>query len=379
MPCRRRVLGLLGAFMADAAGRSASAGLPNWQRVAPAAAGFDGDLDARVDKLVTDKRIWGLHGIVITRGADLVYERYFTGADEAWGRQLGTVQFGPAVLHDLRSVSKSVVALLYGIALEQGEVPAPEAPLVAQFPEYADLLPGREAITVGHALMMTMGLAWDESSMPYTDPANSEIAMEEAPDRYRYVLGRPVHEAPGRHWVYCGGATAVLAHLLARGTGQALPAFAQSHLFEPLGIETAEWSKGADGVPSAASGLRLTPRSMAVLGQLLLARGAWNGRQVVPRAWIEAAVAPRVAADEARSFGYHWYSGHFPIPPRADAAFRQPKMEPWWGAFGNGGQRIFVFPTLALTIATTSGNYDAANSWIPPVRLVREAILPSLL
>jgi CubicO group peptidase (beta-lactamase class C family) len=118
---------------------------------------------------------------------------------------------------------------------------------------------------------------------------------------------------------------------------------------------------------------------MAVLGQLLLARGAWNGRQVVPRAWIEAAVAPRVAADEARSFGYHWYSGHFAIPPRADAAFRQPKMEPWWGAFGNGGQRIFVFPTLALTIATTSGNYDAANSWIPPVRLVREAILPSLL
>jgi CubicO group peptidase (beta-lactamase class C family) len=226
---------------------------------------------------------------------------------------------------------------------------------------------------------MTMGLDWDESSIPYTDPANSEIAMEAAPDRYRFVLSRPVLEPAGRHWIYSGGATALLGHLLAKGTGQTLPDFARDNLFTPLGITAFEWAKGDDGTASAASGLRLTPRSIAVIGQLLLAGGAWNGRQVVPQAWIEAAVLPRVAADEARSFGYHWYSGHFGLTPRPEAKFRQVRMERWWGAFGNGGQRLFVLPGLDLAIVTTSGNYNASDSWIPPVRIVREAILPSLL
>lgn len=379
MQSRRTVLGLMGSIMAEAAAQAVSAQVPNWTVVAPGSAGFDANLDARIDKLIADKRVWGLHGIVITRGTDLVYERYFEGVDQTWGRDLGLVRFGPETLHDLRSVSKSILGLLYGIALARGKVPGPDAPVMPLFPEYADLGPGREALTVGHVLTMTMGLDWDESSIPYSDPANSEIAMETAPDRYRYVLGRPVHEAPGRHWIYSGGATALLGHLLAKGTGQSLPDFAREAFFEPLGITAFEWVRGSDGTPSAASGLRLTPRSTAVIGQLLLNGGLWKGRQVVPHAWIEAAVAPRVAADEARSFGYHWYSGHFGIQPRPEAKFRQARMERWWGAFGNGGQRIFVMPALDLTIVTTAGNYNKPDNWVPPIRVVREAILPSLL
>jgi len=365
--------------MADAVAQGLSAQTPVWTPVAAADAGFDGALASRVDKLIAEKRVWGLHGVVVTRGRNLVYERYFEGVDQAWGRDLGTVRFDADTLHDLRSVSKSILALLYGIALEKGKVPPLDAPLLPLFPQYADLMPGREAITVKHVLTMTMGLDWDESSIPYTDPANSEIAMETAPDRYRYVLGRPIIEPPGRHWIYSGGATALLGHLLAKGTGQSLPDFARDHLFAPLGITAFEWATGSDGTPSAASGMRLSPRSAALIGQLLLSGGAWNGNQIVPKAWIEAAVTPRVAADEARSFGYHWYSGHFGIAARPEAPFRQARMERWWGAFGNGGQRILVLPAFDLTIVTTSGNYNAPDSWIPPIRVVREAVLPSLL
>ena len=73
-------------------------------------------------------------------------------------------------------------------------MPPPEAPLFAAFPEHADLAgkEGRERLTVHHALSMTMGTDWDETSLPYTDPNNSEIAMDLAPDRYRYVLARRV-------------------------------------------------------------------------------------------------------------------------------------------------------------------------------------------
>jgi CubicO group peptidase (beta-lactamase class C family) len=376
---RRAFVASLGCAMADATAGTVAAASPDWQIAPPQSAGFDAQIDARIDKLAADKRIWGMHGIVVTRGRKLVYERYFEGADAKWGEQIPSRMFTPDTLHDLRSVSKSILSLLYGIALAQGKVPAPETPLLSLFPKYADLAKGREDLRVAHVLTMTMGLDWDESSVPYSNPANSEIAMETAPDRYRFVLERGVLEPPGRHWIYSGGATALLGHILAQGTGKSLPDFAREHLFQPLGITEFEWIKGADGVPSAASGLRLTARNVATIGHLMLARGAWDGRQVVPRDWIEAAVAPKVAADEARRFGYHWYSGYFSIAPRPDARFRQQRMEPWWGAFGNGGQRLFVLPDLDLTIVTTAGNYSTPDQWVPPIRVVREAILPSLL
>jgi hypothetical protein len=133
-----------------------------------------------------------LHGVVVARHGKLVLERYLEGADECWGRSLGTVTFGPDVQHDLRSVSKSIVGLLYGIALADGLVPAIDRPLVDHFP-YPDLAadPQRRRMTIGHALSMTLGIAWDET-LPYSDPRNSEIAMEMARDRYRFVLEQPI-------------------------------------------------------------------------------------------------------------------------------------------------------------------------------------------
>jgi|GEM_PF-3154164 len=128
----------------------------------------------------------GLHGAIIDFRGKRLAEVYFPGKDERWGTPLGVQEHGPATLHDLRSVTKSVVGLLYGIALSQGNVPGPEEPLYASFPQYPDLVnqPGRDRILVGHALSMQMGLDWNED-LPYSDPRNSEIAMEMAPDRCR--------------------------------------------------------------------------------------------------------------------------------------------------------------------------------------------------
>ena len=153
----------------------------------------------------------GLHGVVVARRDGIVSEWYGTGPDFSWGEPHGVVEFGPETLHDMRSVTKSVVALLYGIALERGHVPAPDEPLLRHFPEYPDLAadPRRVARTVEHALTMTLAFEWDESP-PYTSPANSEIAMELAPDRYRFVLDRPITGEPGRERSYCGGASAML-------------------------------------------------------------------------------------------------------------------------------------------------------------------------
>jgi len=165
-------------------------------------------------------------------------------------------------------VFESIVGLLYGIALQQGRVQPPEAPLFTAFPEYADLAAkdGRDRLTIHHVLTMTMGTDWDESSLLYSDPHNSETAMDNAADRYRYILERRMVDTPGAHWTYCGGATALLARMISKGSGKTLHEFARENLFDPLGIGPTEWATGADGEPFAASGVRMSVRDLARIG-----------------------------------------------------------------------------------------------------------------
>ncbi|MCX7378142.1 MAG: serine hydrolase [Alphaproteobacteria bacterium] len=341
----------------------------------PEAAGFRPDLAEQLEAGLRSGALRDLHGVVLARKGQIVLERYLSGPDEAWGRKLGVVQFGPEVLHDLRSVTKSLVGLMYGIALAQGRVPAPEAPLFAQFPEHADLVaatPARAAITVAHVLGMTMGTQWRESGVPYTDPTNDEIAMEMAPDRVRYVLERPVVEAPGQRWVYSGGAVALLGVLIERGTGKGLYAFAQEVLFGPLGITTSEWATGRDGRASAASGARLRPADLLRIGLMVLAGGRSGDTQVVPAGWVQALMQPRVEAFDGVRYGWLWYAGPIGTPAL-------PGRHPWMAGFGNGGQRMWLVPAADLVLVSVSGAYDTPDQWMTPAKLFRDIVMANLI
>ncbi|GIH73989.1 serine hydrolase domain-containing protein [Planobispora longispora] len=328
-----------------------------WQKTSPEKAGFAADLADRLDGLVREGRAPNLHGVVVARRGELVLEHYGSGPDFSWGVPHGTVDFGPDTLHDLRSVTKSVTGLLYGIALAGGLVPGPGEPILRHFPEYPDLAadPRRARLTVEHALTMTLGLEWDESA-PYTGPENSEIAMEMAEDRYRFVLERPIVEEPGVRWHYNGGATALIGALIARGAGRPLEEFARAALFEPLGIDSFEWMAGDDGVASPAAGLRLTPRDMARIGRAVLER------EVIPADWADAMLRPRVPVRGKTSYGYLWY-----VDPDGRAA-----------ATGNGGQRLFLLPGLDLVVAVTAGDYDGPDQDAAPRAVLEEVVLPAL-
>jgi CubicO group peptidase (beta-lactamase class C family) len=339
---------------------------------------FATDVIRRLDQAVAERRVWNIHGLVVLQNGKLIVERYFEGQDRERGvGDLGTVKFAAETLHDLRSCSKSIVALLYGIALQQGKVPAPEASLLSGFPEYRDLDDWeRSRVNVHHALSMTMGTDWDESSLPYVDPRNSETAMDSAPDRYRYILERQVVDRPGVHWTYCGGATALLARLIAKGSGKSLRDFAREYLFGPLGMGPTQWAAGPDGEPFAASGARMSVRDLSRIGTLMLSGGQLEGRQIVPAEWISRCTTPVVSSDELRRYGYQWFL--------LDVAFGKPKgwapgrLERMWMAQGEGGQRLFIIPALQLVIALTAGNYGTEDQWIPPTRVLREVVLASL-
>src|SRR5215471_9240794 len=268
-----------------------------------------------------------------------------------------------------------------GLETVREHAPPPDAPLFASFPEYSDLAadPARNRWTIRNLLTMTMGTDWDELSVPYTDPTNSETAMDMAADRYRFILGAPVVIEPDKRWLYSGGATALLARIIAKGTGKRLDAFAREALFDPLGIGPTEWLADRRGEPIAASGLRMTPRDLVRIGSMMLKSGTWGERRVVSAQWIERSTSPMVDVDEIHSYGYLWYLGKFAFTASTGPRWDRSRLQRFWSAIGNGGQRLFMLPGLDLAVAITAGNYDPPDRWVPPTRVMREVVLPSIL
>ncbi|QYM78361.1 beta-lactamase family protein [Horticoccus luteus] len=318
-----------------------------WTIAEPQAAGFDAaKLRGNFATMLSGEV--NLHAVIVERHGRLVAEGYRTGRDKPQFTFLSRiVAFGPAVRHDTRSVGKSVIALLVGIAQAQGKLGPAGSAVLDFYPELADLAtPALRKITVADLLTMGSGLAWRESGAGFpTD--EDRLAWKKS--QIRFVLGRPTVAEPSRRFNYNSGGTVVLADILERATHMPWTEFARTALFEPLGISDVEWVTDLRSRPMANSGLRLRPRDMAKLGRLVLNRGKWKERQVVPAAWIDEMLRPRLATGvEDTRYGYQWWTG---------SVNWQGRSLPWHAAWGNGSQRIFVIPDLDMTVVFTAGAY----------------------
>ena len=326
-------------------------------------------------------RAWpelGVHAILIERGGQLIYEEYFDGFDERWGVPLGKISMTAESKHDLRSVTKSVVSALVGIAHGEGKIPSLDQPIVDWFPEYPELkTPERRRVTLAHVLSMTSGFEWNES-VPYNDPRNDEIRMTRDSDPLRYALSRSFAVDPGTDFNYNGGLTQVMAAVLVRATKTSLPDYARTKLFEPLNITDVEWVGNLAGMPAAASGLRLRARDLAKFGSLYLHGGKWNGKQIIPASWTELSTRrhfrfrPRTGPDAGGEFGYGyfwWYSCY----PSASGLIEART------AVGNGQQRIFVLPGLDMVVTIFAGRYnDFTIGATLGSTILREHVLPAV-
>ena len=193
------------------------------------------------------------------------------------------VAFDADSLHDMKSVSKSVASLALGIAIDRGLVGSINDPILNFFPELSDLRsPEKERIQLLHALTMSMGLKWVEATPATRDYNNDEARMHMAWDPCRYVLGLAVTTPAGKEFFYNTGALTLVSAIVRKATGRPLDEFARATLFEPLGITGVEWNR-IRGDTDAGGGLRLRPRDMAKIGQLVLAGGRWNDRQIVSK------------------------------------------------------------------------------------------------
>jgi CubicO group peptidase (beta-lactamase class C family) len=327
-----------------------------WDVAAPEARGLDPAVLCAIGPRFEQWKEADVHAVVVARNGALVYEHYFAGEDEKWGRPLGRVAYDAGKLHDLRSITKSVTSLLVGIALDRGWIKDIDTPALSFFSEYADLRSAeKDRVTLRHLLTMSAGFAWNEIGVPYTNPENSVRRMTDAPDPYRYVLEQPLATPPGQSFNYNSGATALLAAVLHQTSGKTLDVLAKEVLFDPLGIADAEWLRFANGDPIAGYGLRLRPRDLAKIGQLVLAHGVWQGKQVVPASWIAQSTTPQINGEGLISgeglffYGYQWWLG------RSLVARREVD---WTAGVGLGGQRLFVVPDRDIVVVVTAGLYS---------------------
>jgi CubicO group peptidase (beta-lactamase class C family) len=313
-------------------------------------AGIDPQKIKKLTQLILADSIPNIHSLLIEKDGKLVYENYFSGDDERWGKNLGYISHAANDLHDIRSISKSVVSACIGIAVEQHLIKSIDQPIFSFFPEYERYATGQKKnITIRHLLTMSSGLEWNEEDNGKSE--NCESHMEHSQNPVEYILSRPLANNPGTSWNYNSGGTQILAAIIKKVSGQNIDEFAAKNLFIPLSIQNHQWVKMDGGDPAAASGLRLTSRDLLKFANLYFNDGIYDNRQILPKNWIDSsfnASIKRSSDEDSGAYGYQFWIDNDSI---------KGKSLTYQVAKGNGGQRIFFFKDYQMIVIVTAGNY----------------------
>lgn len=264
-----------------------------------------------------------LHSLLVSWQGNLVLEQYFNG----------TRASRPA---NVKSVSKSLISALVGIAIERDFIESVDQPITAFFPDAFTTAADapKRTITVEDLLTMRAGLE-STSSRNYG-------AWVRSRNWVRYALARPLSSEPGIDMDYSTGNTHLLSAIITKVTRKSTRQFAQDVLAGPLGFTLADWPRDPQGVYFGGNDMLLTPRQMVAFGELYLNRGVRNGRQVLPAAWVDASFVARARSHWSdQLYGYGWW-------------MRDISGRRIYFAWGYGGQFIFVVPDLQLVVVTTS-------------------------
>jgi len=263
-----------------------------------------------------------IRSVVVLRHGRLAFEFYREG-------------LSATTLHDARFATASVVSTLVGIALQKGHIKSVKQPLWDFFPNAfgVGVDPRATTITLEHVLTLTAGF----------DPAVKQIGRWAFP--LDFALQRRLVSDPGAAFSFNPGTAHIAARVLVRTTGRSMSSFAREHLFRPLQIERFLWRiDGPGGGELGYSGLQLTARDMAKLGQLYLQGGVWSGKALMSSAYAEAATRQQSSGGAPLNlgYGYLWWVASTGSP------------SPEFIAGADDGQRIYADRTLGVVAVLTS-------------------------
>lgn len=201
---------------------------------------------------------------------------------------------------------------------------------------------------------MSSGFKWNED-VPYNNPENSEVLMTKSPNPIKYVLSQPILKKPGSEWRYNGGTVQLLAAIIEKATGKKIDEYANENLFIPMGIKTFQWYKFPGTTePSAASGLRFRSRDMLKFGILCQQNGNWQGKQIVPKTWVQQSFLKSMNVSSSVGYGYLFWKEYIQTAQKYNLELTV--------ANGNGDQRIFFDDKNKLIVVVTAGNYNGAGT-----------------
>jgi CubicO group peptidase (beta-lactamase class C family) len=293
--------------------------------------------------------------LIVYKDDHIVKEQYFRSTDS----------LSP---HDVRSVTKSVVSTLMGIAIDKGIIPSEDQKIGDYVrPLVGTLDSGKANITIRNVITMSSGLSGND--LPDVTEYNN---WYNAPNQLQYTLNKSLIQQPGQVFGYNTGASHLISVILTQAGGMSTLQFARQYLFGPLEITDRPWQQDKQGYCIGGAGLSLTPHDMLKIGQLYLKKGMYNGVRVVSEEWIKKASTFKITTNGAQPFGpgygYFWWTG-------------SRDSHEYFFANGYGGQFIVVVPDLNLVVVAANvwSNVSvdtASQQWYNTIDLIMNRIVP---
>ncbi len=324
----------------------------DWARATPEELGIDSQALAEAYTVLHEKES-GVSALVVVRHGQIAAEGY-VAPFQAKSRQ------------HVFSCTKTVLSALIGIALNEEQIESLDEPVLSFFPDAAfdNVDERKQRLTLRHLLTMSTGLEWHEEA-PYTN--DSLGRMVRSRDWVQFILDQPMIAEPGEVFAYNSGVSHLLSALIQQTTGQTAQDYAKEKLFDPLGFSDVPWQTDPQGRAIGGWGLSLTAREMAKLGLLYLYEGAWDGEQLVPKAWVEQSTTQHIqgeGAEHGYGYGYGYGFQWWIIPELSPRAF---------AALGLMGQHILVIPEQDLVVVFASEDVQ-----IDLIALTENVILPGV-
>ncbi len=311
----------------------------------------------KADRIIeTDTREFfkNVESLIVYSQGEIRFEKYYNS-------------FNKDSLHQIQSQTKSIVALLMGIAIEKEYIKSEYEPVSLYFSEYFNKDNElKSTVTIRDLLTMSAGFEWEEM-IPFNDPKNDNMKMYLSGDWLRYAVSRSMERKPFTEFKYNSGCPMIVAGIIEKATKMNLDEFASKYLFEPLKIKYS-WQKDSTGFCHAGGGLLLKPMDMLKIGVLVMNNGKWENHQLISEDWIKKVTSSYLPTSfDISTYGYFWWI--------RDMKSNEGKTVKVVTAEGAGGQMLYIFPEYKLIIAFTERNYSTPQV---STLFIKESILTLL-
>lgn len=347
---------ILGVFLS---GFSLSCHKEKPTRQFPLASLHDIDESGLISAFADMSNVEGALSLIVCRHDVIVAEEYYYFEG-----------YGPDSIKNIMSVTKTIIGLLTGIAIDEGFIENISDPVSKYLDHIISITePVKASTTIEQLLSMTAGHNWNGTSS--TSLFNDCFS---SPDPLGYIINHPLVSTPGSVFNYSDGASHLLSVIISEATGQNTLDYLSEKLFSPMGISNFTWIKDNRSYPIGAAGLRIKPGDMVKIGQLILHKGMYKNQQLVPEEWIISMTSPQISTDNnvpyGPDYGYQVWIGNA-------GGFKHIMAMGW------GGQFILIRPEqdLVVTASCWTSGYswqEAGQHWNRILQVIAEKIFPAV-